>query len=58
MDIFTMTKTQLMDEIVCNDLGLYECFDEKKFLANDYTLEELQMITHDWIMDGDECSDC
>ena len=55
MDITKMSYEQLQEEILFNNNGLYEMFDEQRFLNNDYTLEELIEITSNWVIAGDEC---
>ena len=55
MDITKMSYEQLQEEILFNNDGLYEMFNEQKFLNNDYTLEELIEITSNWVIAGDEC---
>ena len=45
-----MTKQELQNEIVCNNDGLYEMFDENKLLNDLYSHEELITITQNWIM--------
>jgi len=54
MFIEEMTKEQLSDEILFNEDGLYEKFDEEKFLSNEYTVEEMREIVGAWILEGDE----
>ena len=54
MNIAEMTKEELETEIVCNNEGLYEMFNEEKLLNKEYTLEELQEITANWIIEGNE----
>ena len=51
-----MTNEQLQTEIICNEDGLYECFNEVRFLADGYTIEELLEIATEWIKDNDECA--
>ena len=46
MFIEEMTKEQLSEEILFNDDGLYEMFDENRFYGRDghkeYTIEEMR----------------
>lgn len=44
-----MTKENLEMEIFENNDGLYEQFDEQKFLSGEYSRGELIAITSDWI---------
>ncbi|MGY2995480.1 hypothetical protein [Mesorhizobium sp. URHB0026] len=48
------TRTELEDAICCTN-GLYEQFDEQKFLGGGYTTDELRDMICDWISAGDEC---
>ena len=52
--IESMTKQELQNEIVLNNDGLYNEFNEKKFLNDEYTHEELLQITTNWIISGSE----
>lgn len=49
-----MTKQELENEICLNEEGLYEMFDEKKFLSGEYSHKELLEITIKWIMEAPE----
>lgn len=50
-----MTKEELTNAVLFeDDMSLYERFDEQRFLAGDYTVEEMQNIIKSWIM---ECPD-
>jgi hypothetical protein len=51
-----MTREELETEIVLNEKGLYEMFDEKKLINKEYTLEELVEITTEWIIEGNEAT--
>ncbi len=55
MDIRTLTKEQLQNEILFNDDGLYEQFDEARLLNGEYTREEMLEIFGNWIQQNDEC---
>lgn len=49
-----MTKQQLLDEIVCNEDGLYEQYNEARLLNDEYTESELKQIATNWIFINDE----
>lgn len=52
--ITEMTKEELEDEIICNEDGLCEMFEEAKLLKGDYSKEELVAITTKWIEQANE----
>ena len=54
MIIEKMTKKQLLAEIVCNDDGLYEEYEEVRLLNDGYTEKELKEIATGWIIKNDE----
>lgn len=54
MNITAATYKELQEEIICNNDGLYEQFNEEKFLNDEYTLEELKSITSNWIINNNE----
>ncbi len=54
MTLSKMTKDELQMFIISNNDGLYEMFDESRFLSDGYSLEEMKEITHNWILSGDE----
>ena len=49
-----LSYQELQNEILFNNDGLYEMFDEEKFLKNQYTHKELIEITTKWIMEAPE----
>jgi len=56
MQLEKMTRTELENEIICNNDGLYEQFDEQKFLKGEYSFEELVSIVKSWIINGNEAT--
>lgn len=54
ISIDNMTKEQLLAEIVCNDNGLYETYDEGRLLNDEYTEGELKEIATNWIIENNE----
>ena len=54
MDIDTMTKEQLLAEIVCSDNGLYEEYEEVRLLNDGYSEMELKEIATNWIIENNE----
>ena len=54
INIDELTKEQLLDEIVCNDDGLYEEYEEIRLLNDGYTKKELVEIATNWIIKNDE----
>jgi hypothetical protein len=51
-----LTREELENEILFNNDGLYEQFDEKRLLNHEYTREELIEITTNWIIEGNEAT--
>lgn len=41
---------------ILNDAGLYARFDECRFLADEYSTDELREAVVRWIEEGDECA--
>ena len=56
LNVDTATYQELQDEICTNDDGLYEMFNEEKFLSDGYTVEELREITVKWITNDPDTS--
>ena len=51
----TTSRTELELAILIEP-GLYECFDEQRFLNSKYSDDELRQVISDWIAEGDECA--
>lgn len=48
-----MNKDELTNAVLFeDDMSLYECFDEQRFLAGDYTEDELRNIITAWIIES------
>lgn len=54
VNIDKMTKEQLLAEIVCNDNGLYEEYEEVRLLNDGYSEMELREIAISWIIKNNE----
>lgn len=55
-NITKLTKEELENEILFNNDGLYEQFDEQKLLNHGYSHDELVEITTNWIIEGNEAT--
>ena len=50
------TSREDLQCIILNDRGLYNMFDEERFLDDDYTTTELRERIAEYIEAGDECA--
>jgi len=55
MNVQTATLEELQNEILFND-DLYKEIEEKRFLNNEYTKDELIEIVTNWVIKEDETS--
>jgi hypothetical protein len=56
MFIDANTSREDLQVAIINEDALYRRFDEKRFLNDGYTTEELLASIQAWIAEGDECA--
>ncbi len=50
------TSREDLQVAIINNADLYRSFDERRFLNDEYTNDELRAAITDWIEAGDECA--
>lgn len=50
------TSREDLQIAILNNADLYRSFDERRFLNDEYTNEELHAVIAAWVEAGDECA--